>query len=120
VGVNMQQTKTMEMKRLFLLTSLLFFFQTLCAQKYYVGDFNISENDSLITVSFKLLINQPIDLGMFVLIDSTPPWITCKSIEGNLERQKAGNKSIIWNYVRDGFSPDSLLKSDLRFIIREV
>jgi hypothetical protein len=108
------------MKRILLIAILLFLSLNLLAQKIKISDFSVEIENAFVIVNFKLETIETIDLGLFCLVDSTPPWIFCKTIEGDIENQKSGYKTIFWNALNDSVPFEKLLYSDLLFLIKPV
>ena len=92
----------------------------LVAQKYFIRDFSAEVQDSLITVHFQLFAKNPVDLGMSCSKDSMRTWVFCKTISGDIERQTFGNKTIVWNFLKDDFILEDSLLNNLLFRVREV
>ena len=107
-------------KKLLIISVLIISSYTLVAQKYYISDLYLEVHDSLISVQFELIATAPIDLGMFCSKDSMRTWVFCKTISGDIENQTIGNKTIVWNYVKDNFILDDSLGSNLFFSVRKV
>jgi hypothetical protein len=108
------------MKNLFTLILILILPLTLISQKYKIREIDVEMQDSVFIVHFELNSEELVDLGMLCFKDSMPPWIFCKTISGDIEKQTSGDKTIIWNFWHDGFLYDDLVESNLVFRVREV
>ena len=100
---------------LFLLILPLFLF----AQHYKVSDLSAEIQDSIIVVHFNLVAKEPVDLGLFCKKDSLGIWLVCKAISGDIENQTSGNKTIFWEYFKDGLLEEDALQKKLFFGIKE-
>jgi len=107
------------MKKLFTLSLLLILPFTLLAQRYKILDTKVEIQDSIVVVTFSLLTEEPVDLGLFGLKDSTT-WILCKAITGDIERQTTGMKTIIWESHKDGYLHDDIVQSNMLFRLKSV
>jgi len=108
------------MKNLLLITILVSLSLNLLAQKMRISDFSVEVENAFVIVHFNLETKETVDLGLFCLFDSVPPWVLCKTIEGDIENQISGYKTIFWDALRDSVPIEKLLYSNLLFLIKPV
>ena len=62
-----------------------------------------------IVVHYTLVTQQPADVTLQYSMDNGNAWFDCQSISGHLQSQTSGDKTIVWDCLRDGYTQGSVL-----------
>ena len=67
-----------------------------------VSNVKASFTETSVTVNFKLETDYLVEIALLFSDDNGDAWQPCKSISGDIKQQSSGNKTIVWDCLKDG------------------